>query len=855
MDAKRIENDSLSMKEKAPRLSKSEADLSVRYREAMKKENGYHSPLPIINFLQVTQGVKCFICNAIMKNTQKAEHIKKCIGCTSSSFVEVQMQSAFGSKKTKFFEVFDDSEKPNWLFDYISRSEKHGLDMTNNNDARQQDSFMSTMKFNLILQKFNLEPKHACNLFDIESEDLLENVSYKLMRIYFKMAYNTAKSNMYIQTHKFQCSNLNILVGEKTVHRYLSTVKNIILFIINIRKTNTMKTNHESMFSNFQDIIISDQKSEQFAVRAIPKLHEILFSIFFSSDQHLSQMLPLFIACRSVRSEKHDNNNIRFLTASEMSPCIAAMLYLARVVVINHIYGSISSDGCRTRSQNEKWAFCTNAVSENHDCGATFLRFCMNSCNNIRNSETAQIRFLVCRKNGHKNCAIIDGHELSLERLGDTVKNVQKDAMEILDRNLMFGFLQSIDESFWNDMKNIKDCYTERRNGHWFLVEDCNKIIVQKWKRRFASHIIESPIIEGDGFIMEDSLKFMESVQLFLEKLYWLMQVSGGGPARATEIATIQFKNSSTAARHIFIRDGQAFYVLFYHKGREKMDRTGKPIARFPDERTSKLIILYLFFVTSLEHSITKKLKLHPTNPNEHDVEESATTNILCDGVHLFRLKGVVLDEDHLRNTFRREMKATGADIHSRAYRQYYSGVVKNFLDRRSIMEHSTSRKIELMHLQCGHSIETGSDVYGVSDCDMKKLDGNLLEEYRKTSSIWHSLLGIGHSQSGSEACSTYQPNGVLLQCNKESVLANTEAEVERSLSSSILIEKFNELMNRVNYVVKNQEQLLEALKEKELKVPVAKKSRPQSTRSSSTIFRENKVLFALRKLIGKEDA
>lgn len=133
VDAKRIENDSLSMKEKAPRLSKSEADLSVRYREAMKKENGYHSPLPIINFLQVTQGVKCFICNAIMKNTQKAEHIKKCIGCTSSSFVEVQMQSAFGSKKTKFFEVFDDSEKPNWLFDYISRSEKHGLDMSNNN--------------------------------------------------------------------------------------------------------------------------------------------------------------------------------------------------------------------------------------------------------------------------------------------------------------------------------------------------------------------------------------------------------------------------------------------------------------------------------------------------------------------------------------------------------------------------------------------------------------------------------------------------------------------------------------------------------------------------------------------------
>ncbi|KAI4941648.1 hypothetical protein J4E91_010679 [Alternaria rosae] len=62
---------------------------------------------------------------------------------------------------------------------------------------------------------------------------------------------------------------------------------------------------------------------------------------------------------------------------------------------------------------------------------------------------------------------------------------------------------------------------------------------------------------------------YMRTVRRFKETLFALVHLSAGGPARGTEITSVQYKNSAEGVGHwgVFLDRGLVSFVSTYHKG------------------------------------------------------------------------------------------------------------------------------------------------------------------------------------------------------------------------------------------------------------------------------------------------
>ena len=124
-----------------------------------------------------------------------------------------------------------------------------------------------------------------------------------------------------------------------------------------------------------------------------------------------------------------------------------------------------------------------------------------------------------------------------------------------------------------------------------------------------------------------------------------------------------------------------------------------------------------------------------PAGGGEHGGERWERTSFLLSS------RGTSIDERILRTWFIESMKLTGCPMNGRQYRQYYGGVVKNFLP--NDIGKGGVGGVDLLHAQSGHSTATGNETYGVAETDMRKLDATLLDSYMDASEVWHRALNI----------------------------------------------------------------------------------------------------------------
>jgi hypothetical protein len=90
---------------------------------------------------------------------------------------------------------------------------------------------------------------------------------------------------------------------------------------------------------------------------------------------------------------------------------------------------------------------------------------------------------------------------------------------------------------------------------------------------------------------------YAEAMQVFRERLLVLMHVTGGQPARGTEVVTVQVENSRNGeSRGIYIEDGLVVYVTAYHKNIESMGKA-KYIHRYLPQEVGELVVYYLWLV------------------------------------------------------------------------------------------------------------------------------------------------------------------------------------------------------------------------------------------------------------------
>ncbi|KAK4889787.1 hypothetical protein LTR49_028772, partial [Elasticomyces elasticus] len=97
------------------------------------------------------------------------------------------------------------------------------------------------------------------------------------------------------------------------------------------------------------------------------------------------------------------------------------------------------------------------------------------------------------------------------------------------------------------------------------------------------------------GYHRERVRDWMRQVARFRGLLLVLMHITGGQPARGTEILSCRHRNTAVGShRNMFIEDGQVVFVTKYHKG---VEITGdvKIIHRYLPREVGELVVWYLW--------------------------------------------------------------------------------------------------------------------------------------------------------------------------------------------------------------------------------------------------------------------
>jgi hypothetical protein len=147
----------------------------------------------------------------------------------------------------------------------------------------------------------------------------------------------------------------------------------------------------------------------------------------------------------------------------------------------------------------------------------------------------------------------------------------------------------------------------EMSAGYSFLNHPENNM--ESWEAWLLYRIVEEPALR-DRFIrgMDATQQlprtlwhdaavaaYMRTVRRFKESLFALVHLSAGGPARGTEITSIQYKNSAEGDGHrgVFLDRGLVSFVSTYHKGYDFTKKV-KAIHRYVPREVSDLVVYFL---------------------------------------------------------------------------------------------------------------------------------------------------------------------------------------------------------------------------------------------------------------------
>lgn len=145
----------------------------------------------------------------------------------------------------------------------------------------------------------------------------------------------------------------------------------------------------------------------------------------------------------------------------------------------------------------------------------------------------------------------------------------------------------SISEPGWNFLKHAENSALHGYED-WLL----NRVIRTDWLR---DEFLENP--QSAKWKKQAVHRYLKQVDSFLERLLLLVHITGGQPARGTELTSLQFCNSTHGIRRsIFIENGLVSFVTFYHKGYSIQGST-KIVHRYLPREISELVVYYLWLV------------------------------------------------------------------------------------------------------------------------------------------------------------------------------------------------------------------------------------------------------------------
>jgi superfamily II DNA helicase RecQ len=325
------------------------------------------------------------------------------------------------------------------------------------------------------------------------------------------------------------------------------------------------------------------------------------------------------------------------------------------------------------------------------------------------------------------------GKPIALSRFRSMVQGAIAEAEDMLWRDLLHV---GLDERFEIPLDELRDDVTWTKRGVSFIDNTHNGL---REKRKWTlKHILSdkdgSKMRNQRSWAMPHVRRYLRKVDRFRELLLLCMHLTGGQPARGTEMTTLRFKNGYLQDRNIFVMHGQMVFVTRYHKSQSQMDKP-KVIPRFLPWRVGQVLAVYLAYLQPVQEYLSVQVKGSGWSDyiwaNEQGPWETD------------RLTRIMIRESQKRlgtrlttHDYRHVAISIGREVIGE---QFARGYTEETIE----VEEAEVEDDDALEMSAGRGAEIGVNRYGVSVDIVKHLSSRSIDTFRPLSRQWHEFLEL----------------------------------------------------------------------------------------------------------------
>ncbi|KAG6019016.1 hypothetical protein E4U19_007669 [Claviceps sp. Clav32 group G5] len=287
-----------------------------------------------------------------------------------------------------------------------------------------------------------------------------------------------------------------------------------------------------------------------------------------------------FMAIRGI------NANLGTLReAQDYSYILAGLVYCGRVISLELL---LPSKGLRGIPEIQKFRHQRRKFLQDGSMGVlpsmiSLLAYAKSIVNNYSNLDS------IFWAEG--NCVMVfKGARLAMDNFRAMLENAIHEAEDLLWLTLMSTPRET--DRIELNTNNLTDDMSSREIGCSFVDHPKNSLALE-----YAAVTLSRLLGSDNGKKTRRdgkrhptlAAKYLRQVNKFRKLLLFCVHVTGGQPARGTEILSLRFKNGCVRSRNVFLLDGYVMTVKFYHKTDAQWD-SPKMIPRFLPWRVGQLL-------------------------------------------------------------------------------------------------------------------------------------------------------------------------------------------------------------------------------------------------------------------------
>lgn len=219
------------------------------------------------------------------------------------------------------------------------------------------------------------------------------------------------------------------------------------------------------------------------------------------------------------------------------------------------------------------------------------------------------------------------------------------------------------------------------------------------------------------------------------------MHLTGGQPARGTELGVVKYRNTRFTRRNFFVQEGQGFYLTEYHKARAITNHSFY-VARFLPDSVAQATVIYLTFIRPFASMIKSRGKTKVNDVGYIFCSDKSPDKCWSE---TRQLSGILKEESVAR---------MNVSLHLRSHRHIVIAITKLHVKDIAACfgEDPKARKEALLKFdvdfdlwawQAGHQRETNAAVYATIAKFPHQFQPELLRLFRHLSQLWWVWVGL----------------------------------------------------------------------------------------------------------------